>query len=159
MQKLLNAVVAFIVAVALTWIPSFAVDSADAVEYKPGLQFTIAPYGDFEQSQSGPIYSPGHEVHVYYDALRASSENPSCPPFGPETEVTGYVMSDNSGDFQPFPLVSLDPPAVDFVKFGSFKTPACYEGSDYIEIWFTGTGDGCVDSDYGYNYKFPVICE
>ncbi|NEO70870.1 hypothetical protein [Moorena sp. SIO3H5] len=162
MQKLRNALLALVIAIALTWMPSFTVPSAQAaadVEFHPGLQFSIAPYGEWIESQSGAIFSPDHEVHVYYDSLRVSSDNASCPSFSPSTEVTGYVMSDNSGDIQEFPLVSLDPPAVDFVKFGSFITPQCFQGSHEIEIWFSGTGSGCIDSDYGSNYTFPVICE
>ncbi|AOY82934.1 hypothetical protein BJP36_26495 [Moorena producens JHB] len=150
---------ALVIAIALTWMPSFTVASAQPIEYIPGLQFSIEPWGEFVESQSGAIYSPGHKVRVFYDSLRASSNNGSCPSFSPSTEVTGYVMSDNSGKITKFPLESLDPPAVDFVKVGHFTTPKCYQGSGVIEIWFTGTGSGCVDSDFAQNYTFPVICE
>ncbi|NET57914.1 MAG: hypothetical protein F6K47_17680 [Symploca sp. SIO2E6] len=161
MQKLRNALVALVLAVALTLLPAL---SASANEYHPGLQFTIQPgTGDFLEFQSGPIFSPDHEVHVYYDSLRlAQPANPSCPEFKDLTKVKGYVMSDNSGDFKPFDLVSLDPPAIDYVKFGSFKTPPCFKGSGEIQIWFQGwddKGNKCYDSDFGNNYKFPVICE
>ena len=146
----------------LTWIPSFTSApalAADAVEYVPGLQFVITPYGEWAETQSGAIFSPGQEVLVSYDALRVSSDNDSCPKFSPETEVTGYVMSDNSGDISKFPLKNIEPyPVVNFVKIGTFETPKCYQQSDTIQIWFSGTGDGCFDSDYGNNYTFPVIC-
>ncbi|NEQ08464.1 MAG: hypothetical protein F6K37_21710 [Moorea sp. SIO4E2] len=159
MQKLRNALLALVIAIALTWMPSFTVASAQPIEYIPGLQFSIEPWGEFVESQSGRIYSPGHKVRVFYDSLRVSSENSSCPRFGPFTEVTGHVMSDNSGDITDFGVESLDPPAVDFVKVGTFTTPKCYAGSEEIQIWFTGTGSGCVDSDFGNNYHFPVICQ
>ncbi|NEP57562.1 MAG: hypothetical protein F6K31_11135 [Symploca sp. SIO2G7] len=164
MQKLRNALVALVIAVALTWMPAFAVGSAQANEYHPGLQFAIEPgTGDFVEFQSGPIFSPDHEVHVYYDSLRvAQPANPDCSPFKDLAEVKGYVMSDNSGDFKTFDLVSLDPPAIDYIKFGSFKTPSCYQGSEEIQIWFQGfdqEGNKCFDSDFSNNYKFPVICE
>lgn len=160
MQKLRNALLALVIAIALTWMPSFTVPSAQAVEYIPGLQFSIQPgTGNFVQFQSGAIFSPGQEVHVYYDSLRASSENDSCPPFGPSTKVTGHVMSDNSGFITDFAVKSLDPPAVDFVKVGAFPTPKCYQRSNEIQMWFTGSGDGCVDSAFGRNYTFPVICK
>ncbi|MGK7903122.1 MAG: hypothetical protein AB4352_17275 [Hormoscilla sp.] len=159
MQKVFKVLVALVVAAALTWIPSFTSAPALAadVEFHPGLQFTSG-YNGFEQFQSGAIFSPGHEVHVYYDALRASSDNNSCPPFGPGTEVTGHVMSDNSGDITEFSLGNLDE-GVDFVKVGEFTTPECFQQSGTIQMWFTATGAGCVDSDFGQNYTFPVICQ
>ncbi|NER93897.1 MAG: hypothetical protein F6J86_08660 [Symploca sp. SIO1B1] len=164
MQKLCNALVALVIAVALTWMPAFAVGSAQANEYHPGLQFAVENgTGEFVQFQSGPIFSPDHEVHVYYDSLRvAQPATPSCSEFKNLAEVNGYVMSDNSGKVKRFELVSLDPPATDFVKFGSFTTPPCYQGSDEIQIWFQGfdqDGNECFDSDFGNSYHFPVICK
>jgi len=164
MKKLCNALVALVIAVALTWMPAFAVGSAQANEYHPGLQFVIENgTGEFLQFQSGPIFSPDHEVHVYYDSLRvAQPATPSCSEFKDLAEVNGYVMSDNSGKFKRFELVSLDPPATDFVKFGSFTTPPCYQGSDEIQIWFQAfddRGNECFDSDFGNSYHFPVICK
>ncbi|NEO79149.1 MULTISPECIES: DUF6209 family protein [Moorena] len=165
MQKLRNALLALVIAIALTWMPSFTVPSAQAaeVEFRPGLQFSIARTGQWIESQSGPIFSPGHEVHVFYDSLRlASPANRSCPKFDDSTTVTGYVMSDNSGDVTKFDLGSLDSPAVDFVKVGSFTTPKCFYGSEEIQIWFSGIddyGNICYDSKFGDNYTFPVTCE
>lgn len=158
MQKLSKALV---VSAALTWIPSLT-----AADKDPGLQFAIQPgTGNFVQFQSGPIKA-GQETHVYYDSLRTSKEGPygnqGCHfSFGDLTKVTGYVMSDNSGNITDFLLQSLDPPTVDYVKIGSFKTPECHNGSTELQIWFTGT-DGkeiCYDSDFGKNYRFPVICK
>jgi len=154
MQKIFKVLVASVVAAALTWIPSFTCAPALAVDYAPGLMFTSIPK---VEAQSGAIYSPGQTVGVYYDALRASSENDSCPPFSPKTQVTGHVMSDNSGIVKDFALKNLF--GVDFVKVGSFETPQCYQESSVIELWFTGTGDGCVDSNFGKLYVFPVICD
>ncbi|NEP29589.1 MULTISPECIES: DUF6209 family protein [unclassified Moorena] len=102
-------------------------------------------------------------INVFYDSLRlASPANRSCPKFDDSTTVTGHVMSDNSGKITKFRLKSLNPPAVDYVKVGTFTTPDCYWGSDEIQIWFTGIddyGNICYDSKFGQNYSFPVICE
>ncbi|NEO42663.1 MAG: hypothetical protein F6K55_00130 [Moorea sp. SIO4A3] len=162
MQKLRNALLALVIAIALTWMPSFTVASAqaDEIEFHPGLQFSIQPgTGNFVQFQSGAIFSPGQKVNVFYDSLRlASPANPGCPRFDDSTTVTGYVMSDNSGKIAKFPLKSLRSSAVDFVKVGSFTTPECYAGSEEIQIWFTGNTGKCIDSAFSRNYTFPVIC-
>ncbi|NET85408.1 MAG: hypothetical protein F6J94_26955 [Moorea sp. SIO1F2] len=146
-------------------MPSFTVASAQASEFHPGLQFAIQPgTGEFVEFQSGPILSPDHEVHVFYDSLRlAEPANWDCPEFEALTEVTGNVMSDNSGKITKFRLKSLNPPGVDYVKVGVFTTPDCYYGSEEIQIWFTGTDDYgniiCYDSNFMKNYTFPVICK
>ncbi|OLT61687.1 DUF6209 family protein [Moorena bouillonii] len=164
MQKLRNALLALVIAIALTWMPSFTVASAQAAEYIPGLQFSIQPgTGDFVQFQSGPISSPKQKVNVFYDSLRlASPANRSCPKFDDLTTVTGHVMSDNSGDVTNFRLNSLSRSAVSYVKVGVFTTPECYYGSEEIQIWFSGIddyGNICYDSDFGQNYSFPVTCK
>lgn len=147
-----------IAAVALTWIPSVTL----ALETESGLQFTIQPgTGNFIQFQSGPL-KEGEKVHIYYDSLRVSlPANRGCPQFEKLTGITGYAMSDNSGKPVNFPLVSLDPPTVDFVKIGSFVTPECHNGRTELHIWFMGTdgNNACYDSNFGKNYIFPVICK
>ncbi|MBP0021178.1 MAG: hypothetical protein J7647_26950 [Cyanobacteria bacterium SBLK] len=156
LQKLFKTVVAFAIAIALTWIPSFAAPSALADKYA-GLEFAIQPgTGDFVQFQSGPIIE-GHKTAVYYDSLRVSTPaNPDCPPNKYLEGVKGYVMPDNSGEVEEFALGSLKY----YVVVGYF-TPTCIDGSDTIQMWFTGTdgAEKCYDSNFSQNYTFPVICK
>ena len=154
MQKLRNALLALVIAIALTWMPSFTVASAQATELHPGVQFALDPYtGDFVQFQSGDI-EPGHEVHVFYDSQRLLERG--CYPI--ETlKVTGHVMTDGN-EFELTELDCLEDPdctgVVDYVKVGDFDAPEFDYG---LEIWFTGT-DGlstCEDRDhYTFGYSF-----
>ncbi|NEN95357.1 MAG: hypothetical protein F6K50_07385 [Moorea sp. SIO3I7] len=153
MQKLRNALLALVIAIALTWMPSFTVASAQAqeVERHPGLQFAVDGW-EFVQFQSGNI-EPGHEVHVFYDSQRFLQLG--CGPVE-SLKVTGHVMNDGNE----FELTELDclecgedcDGVVDYVKVGDFDAPEFDYG---LEIWFTGT-DGfstCEDrDDYTFGY-------
>ncbi|NER33859.1 MAG: hypothetical protein F6J93_07365 [Oscillatoria sp. SIO1A7] len=161
MQKLCKVLVALLVAVALTWIPSFASAPALAGSDTPGLQFAIQPgTGKFVQFQTSPIVE-GEPVVVSFDSLRVSdlsshTTNPECGSLEDLDLVTGYVMSGDSGDIDSFPLVGGS------LKLGAFTTPECYEGSEEIQIWFIGydeDGSKCYDSAFSKNYHFPVICQ
>ncbi|NEO22157.1 MULTISPECIES: DUF6209 family protein [unclassified Moorena] len=166
MQKLRNALLALVIAIALTWMPSFTVASAqaqDAPDLHPGLQFALDPYTlDFVQFQSGEI-EPGHEVHVFYDSQRLlEPANPyGCTDFE-SLKVTAHAECGWGSGSTESDLEALDclecgvdcDGVVDFVKVGDF-TPEC----DYLEIWFSGkdsTGGQCIDNNYGQNYTFPV---
>ncbi|NEO84372.1 MAG: hypothetical protein F6J87_08980 [Spirulina sp. SIO3F2] len=161
MMKYIKATIALtlglILALGLGGIFGIGVFSANAINGDlPGLQFAIEPgTGELVQFQSGPIFSE-RPVIVAYDALRlAQPANPDCPPAENLVEVKGYAMSDNSGQPESFRVSG------DFLQFGKFTMPACYQGSEELQIWFVGSddrGNECFDSDFGNNYSFPVIC-
>ena len=178
MKKLRYLLVALLICITLTWIPSFAMPSAQAADKvkrkvtvlqsndsfggsnpdEPGLQFAIEPgTGNFVQFQSGPI-SEGEKVFVSYDSLRVSQPaNPDCSDFSDLDTITMYVMSDNSGDVTEYNLG----PSSNYVKTGEFTDPQCYEGSEEIQVWFEGKfkDSSCYDSAFSRNYHFPVICK
>ncbi|NEQ80306.1 MAG: hypothetical protein F6K26_08610 [Moorea sp. SIO2I5] len=153
-------------------MPSFTVASAQAIEVHPGLKFAIDGE-DFVHFQSGDIYMPEHEVHVFYDSQRLSENyNPGCAPFGPSTKVTLNVKYDDSTTNKPDyieDLVALDclkcgqdcQFIMDYVKVGDFTTPEKCNGSDQLQIWLTGTDDMdiCEDDNSGKKYTFPMYCQ
>ncbi|NEO64946.1 MAG: hypothetical protein F6J98_32930 [Moorea sp. SIO4G2] len=164
MQKLRNALLALFIAIALTWMPSFTVASAqaqDAPDLHPGLQFAIDGTWEFVQFQSGLI-EPGEEFHVFYDSQRLSDTyNPACAPFGPSTKVT-FNSIPLIPEAETFDLTELDclkcgedcENIVDYVKVGDFEAPEC-DGSEKIKIWFTGTDDlGICEDDNNYTFEW-----
>ncbi|NEO70867.1 hypothetical protein [Moorena sp. SIO3H5] len=174
MQKLRNALLALFIAIALTWMPSFTVASAQAQQAPdrhPGLQFAIqceSPKCDFDNEtgkfvefQSGDI-KPGHPVHIFYDSQRLlNAPNPKpCSDF--ETlEVTGHVMNHEPNvSFENLDCLKGEEceNIVDYVKVGDFEAPEC-DPSEELQIWFTGNDDECIDDNNGELYTFPVICE
>ncbi|NEP26205.1 MAG: hypothetical protein F6K49_30830 [Moorea sp. SIO3I6] len=155
MQKLRNALLALFIAIALTWMPSFTVASAQATEFHPGLQFAIDGW-EFLQFQSGDI-KPGHPLHVFYDSQRLLYPANPEPCYDFETlKVTAHLISDP----QPIDLVSLDCypstacDVVDYVKIGDFETPEWIPGE--LQMFFTGNDGECIDDNYGQLYTFPV---
>ncbi|MEM8638960.1 MAG: hypothetical protein AAGG51_09125 [Cyanobacteria bacterium P01_G01_bin.54] len=160
-MKFINVTIALtlglILALGLGGIFGLGGHSAKAIPGDlPGLQFAIEPgTGSFVQFQTGPLYAE-RPVIITYDSLRlAQPANPDCPPYRDLAEVKGYAMSDNSGRPEPFDLSG------DFLQFGKFDLPACFQGSEELQIWFVGMddrGEECFDSDFGNNYSFPVIC-
>ncbi len=139
-----------------------ALSSKVQIDMLPQLVFN----GDFQQAVTGEIKS-GSDVAIVFDAERLPFERSLDAKGKPAWTISAFYQSLPGGEVNKINLLSEKPAGRKKAKDaneatilkGVFTVPS---GSEETVIWFLNTGDTgneYYDSDFGKNYRFPVLPE
>jgi hypothetical protein len=139
-----------------------ALSSKVQIDTLPQLVFK----GDFQQDVTGEIKS-GSNVAIVFDAERLPLERSLDAKGKPVWKISAFYQFLPGGEVNNINLLAEKSAARKKVKEinektilkGVFRVPS---GSEEAVIWFLNTGNSgneYYDSDFGNNYRFPVLPE
>lgn len=116
---------------------------------------------DFQQTASGEL-KPGSEITILFDAARLPIERSLNEKGKPVWTISAFFQALPAGSVSRIDLApekKKTKAAEETVLKGLFTIP---EGCAEASIWFLNTGKTGAeyyDSDFGKNYRFPVLPE